>query len=117
MVAGQPFQDEHVVVVGAGIIGLASSLLLAEDGFKVTVVARELPGDGGTRWASPWAGANLLPPPEMGHGEMAKASYRWYRAIADTDPSSSVQVRSATFLWAEDPLADTKVTPIDGSGD
>lgn len=41
-------------VVGAGVIGLTSALSLVEAGHTVTIVARNLPGDLTTEWASPW---------------------------------------------------------------
>ena len=78
--------------MGAGIIGLASALLLAEEGLNVSLIAREFPGDGGIGWASPYAGATLIPPPEMGQKEMAKESIAWYQRLAKEDPSSGVRV-------------------------
>ncbi|KAI8716092.1 hypothetical protein NCS52_00902100 [Fusarium sp. LHS14.1] len=51
-----------VVVVGAGVIGLTSALLLAkEESNDVTVVAKHMPGDYDAEYASPWAGANVIP--------------------------------------------------------
>jgi glycine/D-amino acid oxidase-like deaminating enzyme len=46
--------SKNICVVGAGILGLASSLLLTDAGHKVTIVARDHPGDKNTNWASPW---------------------------------------------------------------
>ena len=43
-----------VGVVGAGIIGLASALDLVQAGYRVAVIARNLPGDKTTEWSSPW---------------------------------------------------------------
>lgn len=45
---------EQVGITGAGIVGLTSALLLADAGYEVTVVARNLPGDTSTQWSSPW---------------------------------------------------------------
>ncbi len=93
---------EKVAVVGAGIIGLASALLLAEEGLTVSLIAREFPGDGGVGWASPYAGATLIPPPEMGQKEMAKESIAWYQRLAKEDPSSGVRVSLGLVLtWKE----------------
>lgn len=47
MTGGTPSaQAQHVVVVGAGVAGLTTALLLARDGHRVTLVERDrLPGD------------------------------------------------------------------------
>ena len=44
---------EPVTIIGAGITGLATALVLSPT-HKVTIVARDLPGDLGLAWASPW---------------------------------------------------------------
>ncbi|ATN35988.1 hypothetical protein ACO34A_19465 [Rhizobium sp. ACO-34A] len=38
--------QKHVVVVGAGIVGISSALYLQKAGFKVTLIDREEPGNG-----------------------------------------------------------------------
>lgn len=43
-----------VGIVGAGIIGLTTALTLAEAGYRVAIIARDLPGDMTTQWSSPW---------------------------------------------------------------
>ncbi|KAL2270028.1 hypothetical protein VTJ83DRAFT_2212 [Remersonia thermophila] len=55
----------HVVVVGAGVIGLSCALQLQGTGCLVTIVARDFPGPFETmdpadkiNYASPWAGAH-----------------------------------------------------------
>ncbi|RDA85910.1 hypothetical protein CP532_2721 [Ophiocordyceps camponoti-leonardi (nom. inval.)] len=51
-----------IVVIGAGVSGLTSALLLSKSkGNAVTVVAKHMPGDYHIEYASPWAGANVLP--------------------------------------------------------
>lgn len=44
----------EVAIIGSGIIGLLSALTLSEAGYKVTIVARNVPGDESQKWASPW---------------------------------------------------------------
>ncbi|KIW18939.1 hypothetical protein PV08_03228 [Exophiala spinifera] len=100
-------KHDTVVVVGAGIIGLASALLLAEEGLNVSIVARDIPGDGGLGWASPYAGATLIPPPELGNKEMAMESFRWYQRLAKSDPSSSVRTVKATEYFTDRENDDT----------
>ncbi|KAK4052589.1 hypothetical protein OIO90_004217 [Microbotryomycetes sp. JL221] len=55
-------EGKQVVCVGAGVIGLTCSLALARKGYKVRIVARDLPQDKDSQaFASPWAGANWCP--------------------------------------------------------
>ncbi|GAA5865820.1 hypothetical protein JCM3774_003109 [Rhodotorula dairenensis] len=55
-------EKQRVVVLGSGVIGLSCALALAQRGFKVHVVARDLPQDTVSQtFASPWAGANWTP--------------------------------------------------------
>ncbi|KAL6152939.1 hypothetical protein ACJBU6_08106 [Exserohilum turcicum] len=51
---------QHILVLGAGVIGLTTSLVLAHTypSAKITVVAKHFPGDRSIEYASPWAGAN-----------------------------------------------------------
>ncbi|TKY88332.1 hypothetical protein EX895_002684 [Sporisorium graminicola] len=52
-------RQSHVVVVGAGVLGLTDAFELRERGYKVTILARDLPQDSFSQaFASPWAGAN-----------------------------------------------------------
>jgi len=53
----------HVVILGAGVIGLTVAHVLTEDaGFKVTIVARDMPEDLTSQaFASPWAAADWSP--------------------------------------------------------
>ncbi|RYO84896.1 hypothetical protein DL764_009262 [Monosporascus ibericus] len=52
----------NIVVIGAGVSGLTSAYLLSkEKNNKITVVAKHMPGDYDIEYASPWAGANVLP--------------------------------------------------------
>ncbi|KAF2864236.1 FAD dependent oxidoreductase [Piedraia hortae CBS 480.64] len=46
-----------VVVIGAGVTGLAISLLLAKAGYAVTLLAEHLPGSDSIDYTSAWAGA------------------------------------------------------------
>ncbi|KAI9776273.1 MAG: hypothetical protein M1835_005569 [Candelina submexicana] len=49
--------QKHVVVIGAGVIGLQTAVFLLEADYKVTVIAKHLPGDLSPEYTSPWAGA------------------------------------------------------------
>lgn len=54
--------DKKDVYYRAGVSGLTSALLLSRNkANKITVVAKHMPGDYDIEYASPWAGANVLP--------------------------------------------------------
>ncbi|KAM0750306.1 nucleotide-binding domain-containing protein [Meredithblackwellia eburnea MCA 4105] len=58
----QTLKGQRIVVIGAGVLGLTSALVLARKGAKVHIVARDLPSDLDSQsFASPWAGANWCP--------------------------------------------------------
>ncbi|KAK9468639.1 hypothetical protein V1512DRAFT_257554 [Lipomyces arxii] len=52
--------SKKIVVIGAGVAGLTSALLLARKGYDVTIVAKFAPGDYDIEYTSPWAGANWM---------------------------------------------------------
>ncbi|KAF2141118.1 uncharacterized protein K452DRAFT_299160 [Aplosporella prunicola CBS 121167] len=87
-----------IAVVGAGVVGMASALLLTEAGYTVKIVARDLPGDSGTEWASPWAGALLAPFPE-GDAAMQEESLRHYARLAATEPWCGVRTLPITEYY------------------
>ncbi|KAF2816285.1 FAD dependent oxidoreductase [Mytilinidion resinicola] len=59
--------ETNIIVIGAGVLGLTSTLVLSKHAnFKITVVAKHMPGDYDIEYASPWAGANYLPVGEPG---------------------------------------------------
>lgn len=51
---------QSIAVLGAGVIGLTSALVLANayPDAKITVIAKHFPGDRSIEYTSPWAGAN-----------------------------------------------------------
>lgn len=52
-------EQENIVILGAGVIGLTSALLLSQNPhYCITVAATHMPGDYSISYASPWAGAN-----------------------------------------------------------
>ncbi|KAL5113192.1 D-amino acid oxidase [Pleosporales sp. CAS-2024a] len=54
--------SSSVVVVGAGVIGLSTALVLSKhDAINVTIVSKHMPGDYDIEYASPWAGACFWP--------------------------------------------------------
>ncbi|KAL4963461.1 FAD-dependent oxidoreductase [Aspergillus stella-maris] len=85
-----------VTIIGSGVIGLLSALVLTDARYRVTIIARDLPGDENQNWASPWAGAGFLPHPETKDQSLPTESFKYYWALAHRDPTSGVQVLKAT---------------------
>ncbi|EKV12648.1 D-amino-acid oxidase [Penicillium digitatum] len=84
----------HVVIVGAGVIGLSIAVKLSRY-LKVTVIARELPGDVGIDYASPWAGAHFRPTPAKTEDERReqgwmRETYQEFEEIAKHHPEAGV---------------------------
>jgi len=44
-----------MLLLSAGVAGLTTALVLARQGYKITVVAEHMPGDLSIRYTSPWA--------------------------------------------------------------
>ena len=51
---------DSIGIVGAGITGLAVAYILSPK-YNITIIARDLPGDLGTAWASPWYSSPPFP--------------------------------------------------------
>ncbi|KAH6659013.1 putative FAD dependent oxidoreductase [Truncatella angustata] len=94
---------EKVAVVGAGIFGLTIALLLSEAGCDVEVIARNLPGDESTEWASPWAGALLAPHPDSGLNDLQVESLRFYQNLLEKEPSCGVKKIHITEYYDDRP--------------
>ncbi|KAK3383713.1 amino acid oxidase [Lasiosphaeria ovina] len=94
---------KHIVVIGAGVIGLSAAIALEEAGYDVTIVARDFPGPAETfdglqhiNFSSPWAGAHnrWVPPLPSGEGlrehRFALTTFARMRALASaaTEPTA-----------------------------
>ncbi|EXJ81857.1 hypothetical protein A1O1_07922 [Capronia coronata CBS 617.96] len=81
-------QSKHILVIGAGVIGLQTAIALLEAGHHVSVVAKHLPGDMSVEYTSPWAAAiwrsNALPE-ETQIQRWDSQSYRiWLRLCSES---------------------------------
>ncbi|KAI0384029.1 FAD dependent oxidoreductase [Hypomontagnella monticulosa] len=92
----------HVVVLGAGVIGLSSALRIQAEGHAVTIVARDFPSGSETidaqtqiNFTSPWGGAhNRLVPPsnpteEQEHA-MSLRTFDHMRAVKARYPEAGI---------------------------
>ncbi|KAH9906321.1 FAD dependent oxidoreductase [Xylariomycetidae sp. FL2044] len=92
----------HVVVLGAGVIGLSSALRAQADGHRVTIVARDFPsgfetidGNSQINYTSPWGGAhNRLVPPSNAYEQrehaMALKTFAHMRSVHARHPEAGI---------------------------
>lgn len=95
----QPATD--VVVVGAGVVGLTTAVLLAERGSDVRVLAAEGPLETTSAVASAMVGPNLFPEGEPAF-EWEDRGREVFTELAQ-DPASGVTVRSGTLSARQEP--------------
>ncbi|KAI1657756.1 FAD dependent oxidoreductase [Daldinia decipiens] len=92
----------HIVVLGAGVIGLSSALRIQAEGHAVTIVARDFPSGSETidaqsqiNYTSPWGGAhNRLVPPtnpaEEREHAMSLQTFDHVRAVQARHPEAGI---------------------------
>ncbi|KAF2204272.1 nucleotide-binding domain-containing protein [Delitschia confertaspora ATCC 74209] len=78
----------HIVVLGAGVIGLQTALALLEAEYKVTVIAQHFPEDQSIEYTSPWAGAIWRTHAAIEQEEMCRwdlESYRYWMGMSEDE--------------------------------
>lgn len=131
----------HVVIAGAGVIGITTAHALLEDGHRVTVIEREREPALGTSYANagqisaalsaPWAVPGLVPKaihwmferyPPLRFGKMpdaAMVSWLWHMLRAANAPRYAASKRAMVALgeYSRDQLADLRTRlPLDYDG-
>ena len=87
--------ETDVTVVGAGVIGLTTALLLSrKSGFNVTVIAKFMPGDHDIEYTSPWAGADYMPMGDEGSEQARFEVETWpvLRDLATDHPEAGIHL-------------------------
>lgn len=99
----------EIVVVGAGVIGLTTALVLAENNYKVTIVAKHFPSDPlSSEYTSPWAGAHFRPFPSRSASDerernMTRVTQEHFKKLSTIEPHSSVRfVEGIEYFEAPD---------------
>ncbi|CAK4032415.1 D-amino-acid oxidase [Lecanosticta acicola] len=98
----------HVVVIGAGVIGLTNAVWLAEAGYTVTIIAAHVPGDESIEYTSPWAGAHwrthaTVDEPEQCDWDVQTFKY-WEELLEreardDGLPRSGLKMQESIHYW------------------
>ncbi|WP_069461849.1 FAD-dependent oxidoreductase [Actinacidiphila rubida] len=82
---------EHVTVIGAGVSGLTTAIVLAEDGHRVQVVAEEIPGRTSLAAGAMW-GPYLVEPKDK-VDRWSRHSLDVFRTLA-SEPNTGVRITS-----------------------
>lgn len=113
----------RVIVVGAGVIGLSCAVRLAEAGYDVGVLARDLPPETTSSVAAAIWYPYLISPPERVSAWSA-ATYQELVRLGETEPSirlrggSEYLVEKTADPWWADAVPDLRrIDPPDGFAD
>ncbi|CAH0046721.1 unnamed protein product [Clonostachys solani] len=102
-----------VVVVGAGVSGLTSALLLSKKkGYKITVVAKHMPGDYDGEYASPFAGANIVPMAEEKEKRWESQTWKELKRLVEEVPEAGIHFQKCHILHREHDLKNPAGFPV-----
>ncbi|KAI1770727.1 FAD dependent oxidoreductase [Hypoxylon cercidicola] len=95
----------NIVVVGAGVSGLTSAYLLSkQEGNVITVIAKHMPGDYDIEYASPWAGANVLPMATEKNSSWERRTWPEVKRLAVEVPEAGIHLQKSRVYRREKDL-------------
>ncbi|KAI1762074.1 FAD dependent oxidoreductase [Hypoxylon sp. FL1150] len=95
----------NIVVIGAGVSGLTSAYLLSKQKDNViTVVAKHMPGDYDIEYASPWAGANVLPMATEKNSSWERRTWPEIKRLAVEVPEAGIHLQKSRVYRREKDL-------------
>ncbi|RPB01422.1 FAD dependent oxidoreductase [Choiromyces venosus 120613-1] len=96
-------EKSKIVVIGAGVAGLTTALLLSKRGHSVAVVAKHMPGDYDVEYTSPWAGANYLPvsSPNTREATWDRITFQELHRLTAQVPESGIHFQDAVIYRRE----------------
>ncbi|KIM21924.1 hypothetical protein M408DRAFT_333181 [Serendipita vermifera MAFF 305830] len=92
----QNLKSSAIVVVGAGVTGLTTALVLRREGYEnITIVAKHMPGDRALEYTSPWAAVNYAPVSEKGTAaeEWDRLSWAEFWRLAHESPEAGIHIQ------------------------
>lgn len=117
-------EEPTVVIVGSGVVGLTTALVLAENALtsKIVIIAENLPDDSTytATFASPWAGAHFRPFPstlkaQLFESKLTRITQNYFRKLSESHPESSIRfvnaieyIESASSLYKNTGLGYTE---------
>ncbi|KAK0560078.1 hypothetical protein OC844_003983 [Tilletia horrida] len=97
--------ERPVIIVGAGVIGLTTAVVLRERGYRVFILGREIPSDATSQhFASVWAGANWCSyagPAEFREQKWETTAWEHFLEIRKSRPDLVALMPFLQFLPAE----------------
>ncbi|KAF7559742.1 hypothetical protein G7046_g4405 [Stylonectria norvegica] len=94
--------QQRIVVIGAGVAGLTTALLLSKnEAYDVVVAAKHMPGDYDIEYASPWAGANYMPVSirDTNAAEWDKNTWAPLADLAQNHPEAGVHFQECEICY------------------
>ncbi|PIA94504.1 D-amino-acid oxidase [Cercospora beticola] len=107
-------QQSHVIIIGAGVIGLSNAVFLSEAGYKVTIVAAHVPGDESIEYTSPWAGAHWRTHATTSEPELCDwdiQTFKEWNSLLEAEakdpnlPKSGIKMQDSIHYW-DGPIAE-----------
>ncbi|KAG9241673.1 FAD dependent oxidoreductase [Calycina marina] len=88
----------NIVVIGAGVSGLTSALLLSKNpGYKITIIAKHMPGDFDIEYTSPWAGANYMPVSDLPNSKYERDTWPELARLAKDVPEAGIHFQQCVI--------------------
>ncbi|KAI0385677.1 hypothetical protein F5Y04DRAFT_244410 [Hypomontagnella monticulosa] len=94
--------DSRVVVLGAGIVGLQTALVLKDAGLDVVIVAKDFPGSEDPLYTSKWSGAQWRSNFDVGNQQDwdRQTFLHWLDLVKNATPEVlGLQLKKAVYLW------------------
>ncbi|KAI5868292.1 FAD dependent oxidoreductase [Durotheca rogersii] len=99
----------NIVVIGAGVSGITSAYLLSKQkGNVITVVAKHMPGDYDIEYASPWAGANVLPMSHEKDSRWERRTWPEIKRLATEVPEAGIHLQQTILYRREKDLEEIR---------
>ncbi|CAG8629140.1 8238_t:CDS:2, partial [Gigaspora margarita] len=116
----------NVNVIGAGVIGLTTALILQRNGYQVEILSEHWPGDLDINYSSPWAAAtwraSLYIKDERVH-EYEKISWNEFWTLSENPETGLMRVHIYDFMekkpdlgsdiWFKDFVPEFRVIPLE----
>ncbi|KAI1432806.1 FAD dependent oxidoreductase [Xylaria sp. CBS 124048] len=92
----------NIVVVGAGVSGLTCAYLLSKQKDNViTIIAKHMPGDYDIEYASPFAGANVLPMSTEKDSSQENRTWKELKRLAEEVPEAGIHLQKSRVFRRE----------------